>query len=65
MLTLTGDTGGSTEAGVGVVGADLRSARRYVRVVATPDLSAADTDTASIDAVAVLYGADELPVAAA
>lgn len=65
VLTLAGATGGATEAGVGVLGADLRSARRYLRVVATPDLSAADTDTAGIDAVAILCGADELPVAAA
>jgi hypothetical protein len=64
VLTLTGGAGGSTEAGIGVVGVDLRSADRYIRVVATPDLSASGTDTASVDAVCVLTGGDVLPVTA-
>lgn len=64
VLTLVGGTGGTTEAGVGVIGGDLRTARRYVRVVVTPDLDATATDTASVDAVCVLSGADELPAAA-
>lgn len=63
VLTLTGGAGGTTETGVGVVGLDLAFAQRYLRVVATPDLSAADTDTATIFGLAVFGGAEALPAA--
>lgn len=56
ILTLTGAGGGSTETGVGVLGFDLSRARKYVRIQATPDLSATGTDTASIMGVAIFGG---------
>jgi len=55
ILTLTSAAGG-TEVGVGTLGYDLSRARRYVRIQATPDLSATGTDTASICGVAVFGG---------
>ncbi len=55
ILTLT-SSGGSTEKGVGRIGADLRQANRYIRVTVTPDLSATGTDTATLTAVAVFGG---------
>lgn len=60
-LTLTGGTGGSTERGAAKIGFDLRNARRYVRVQVTPDLSAANTDTAAINAAAILANPDLAP----
>lgn len=57
VLTLTGGAGGSTEIGVGRIGADLISSDlNYIRLKATPDLDAANTDTAIISGVAV-FGA--------
>lgn len=56
ILTLTGAGGGSTETGVGVLGYDLSRARKYVRIQATPDLSATGTDTASIVGIALFGG---------
>jgi hypothetical protein len=55
-LTLTGDTGGSTERGVLQVNANLQPAERYVRLSFTPDLSAGGVDTAAISAVAAMSG---------
>jgi len=59
----TGDTGGSTETGAVKLTFDLTEADRYVRIQFTPDLSAANTDTAKLAAAYVLGGAVELPVA--
>lgn len=59
----TGQTGGSTEKGVVKLACDLSSAKRYVRLDFTPDLSAANTDTASIVGAMVLAGFDRLPAA--
>ena len=42
---------------------DLRGARQYVRAQITPNLSAANTDTALIDASLVLGGATVYPAA--
>jgi hypothetical protein len=36
-------------------------AKRYIRVKATPDLSASGTDTAAISGVVVFGGQDSLP----
>lgn len=54
VLTLTGGGGGSTELGVGRIGVDLIQANvNYIRIKMTPNLSAANTDTAEVSAVAV------------
>lgn len=54
VLTLTGAAGGSTEHGVGRIGVDLiQSNVNFIRLKATPDLDAANTDTAIVAAVAV------------
>lgn len=54
-------TGAGTVTGVFEVGVSLRGARRYVRLNFTPDLSAANTDTAALSAVIVFAGANRLP----
>lgn len=63
LLTLTGETGGTTERGIAKLGIDLTKVKRHIRVQFTPELSASGTDTATLYAVAVLAGAAELPVA--
>lgn len=55
-LSATGTNTGSCK-----VGADLTGAKRYIRVAVTPDLSATGTDTATIFAVALFGGLQELP----
>jgi hypothetical protein len=40
---------------------DLQGAKQYVRIKFTPDLSAANTDTAALAAVAVFGGSQVLP----
>ena len=57
----TGPTGGGTVNGVSNHGVDIAGTRRYIRTQITPDLSAADTDTADISAVWILAGADRTP----
>jgi len=58
----TGPTGGGTLTDVlEIAGADLSSARRYVRLLFTPDLSAASADTARVGAIFNLAGFDRLP----
>ncbi len=42
-------------------GADLSGAKLYVRLVATPDLSRANTDTAVLTAVLIMGGKEKLP----
>ncbi len=59
ILTLIGADGGSTETGGAKLGINLAEAQRYVRFVYTPDLSAADTDTAKVSAIYVLTSASE------
>ena len=56
----TGGNGGTTQRGVVRLGADLKSAYRYVRFDWTADLSAANTDTLSAIATATLAGFDRL-----
>lgn len=57
----TGPAGGGTVTGVYERNVSLRGAKRYVRVNFTPDLSAANTDTAALSAVLVTGGAERLP----
>jgi hypothetical protein len=54
-------TGSGTIEGIFEVNASLRGARRYVRLLYTPDLSRAGTDTAAIAGVAAFGGAERLP----
>ncbi|MFG1205578.1 hypothetical protein [Xanthobacter flavus] len=61
VLTLTGATGGSTERGAAKIGTSLEYAKRYIRVSINPDLDAANTDTATVDAVAIFGGSARLP----
>lgn len=57
VLTLTGGSGGTTELGVGRIGADLIQENvNFIRIKMTPNLSAANTDTAEVSAVAVFSG---------
>lgn len=60
----TGGSGGSTETGVVEFDFDLQTAKQYVRMQFTPDLSASGTDTAEIAAIYVLGGSNENPVTA-
>jgi hypothetical protein len=55
-------TGGGTVTFTGKIGVDLTACRQYVRVKATPNLTASGTDTATVFGVAVLGGGNELPV---
>lgn len=61
-VVATGGTGGSTEVGTIELDFDLASAERYVRSQITPDLSAANTDTAIIWATWVFFGAGRGPM---
>ncbi|MGK7663370.1 hypothetical protein [Marinovum algicola] len=61
VVLATGDTGGSTEAGIAEIDLNLLAAGRYVRADLTPDLSASGTDTAALAAVVVCGGMDRLP----
>jgi len=56
-------TGAGTVRGAVAAGVNLSSAYRYIRVTHTPDLSAANTDTAKTLAAAVFAGMPELPAA--
>lgn len=60
LLTLTGGAGGSTETGAAVLGCNLAEAERHVRFKPTPNLSAANTDTAEIGVAYVLTSPSEL-----
>ena len=63
LLTLTGQSGGSTEKDVAKIGVNLALTDiNAVRVNVTPDMSATGTDTAKIGGiVAVFGGLDQLP----
>jgi hypothetical protein len=63
-VVATGESGGTTEKGVVEFDFNLLTADRYIRIQFTPDLSAANTDTAEIAAVYVLGGGVENPVTA-
>lgn len=60
-VVATGPSGGGTVTGTFEVSLNLRGAGRYVRANFTPDLSAANTDTAALSAVLVTGGANRLP----
>jgi hypothetical protein len=57
----TGPGGGGTVPGQITRAINLKGAKRYVRVNFTPDLSAANTDTARAGAVLAFGGANRLP----
>lgn len=61
VVVATGPSGGGTVTGTFEVDLNLAGAGRYIRANFTPDLSAANTDTAALSAVVVLGGADRLP----
>lgn len=52
----TGGTGGSTETGTFEMDVDLAGAKKFIRAQVTPDLSAANTDTAAWHMDYVFYG---------
>ncbi len=54
-------TGAGTFTGQFEANVSLRGAGRYVRLNFTPDLSAANTDTAALSAVLAFGGANRLP----
>ena len=60
-VVATGPAGGGTVTGCHEINVSLAGAGRYVRVNVTPDLSAANTDTAAISGVVVFGGANRLP----
>lgn len=61
QVVATGPAGGGTVTGTFQVDVPLSGAGRYVRLNFTPNLSAANTDTAAVSAVFVLGGSDRLP----
>jgi hypothetical protein len=68
FATLEDSTGSVIATGVKTAVSDCKSysvnlagAKRYIRVKATPDLSASGTDTAAISGVVVFGGQDSLP----
>lgn len=61
QVVATGPVGGGTVTGTFEANVSLAGAGRYVRVNFTPNLSAANTDTAALSAVMVFGGADRLP----
>lgn len=61
-VVATGGGGGTTEVGTIELDFDLSSAERYVRSQITPDLSAGSTDTATVWATWVFFGADKSPM---
>ena len=57
LLTLTGPSGGGTVRGVARIGSSLlKKDCNYIRVKATPNLSAANTDTAVLGAGVAVFG---------
>ena len=56
LVAATGGTGGSTETGTFEMDIDLSGAREFIRAQVTPDLSAANTDTAAWHMDYVLFG---------
>lgn len=56
VLTLTGESGGTTERGVYKLDVDLSSLDKYIRIQLLPELNATGTDTAVCSAVCLLGG---------
>lgn len=61
-VVATGGAGGTTESGTIELDFDLAAAEQYVRSQITPDLSAGATDTATVTAVWVFFGAQKGPM---
>lgn len=61
-VVATGPSGGGTVTGTFEANISLAGAGRYVRPQFTPNLSAANTDTAALSSVIVFGGAERLPV---
>lgn len=61
VVVATGPSGGGIVTGTLELDAAIMGAGRYVRANFTPELSAADTDTAALSSVLVFGGADRLP----
>lgn len=61
QVVATGPGGGGTVTGTFEANVPLAGAGRYVRLNFTPNLSAANTDTAALSAVIVFGGMDRLP----
>lgn len=60
LLTLTGDTGGSTETGTARMGCDVvRKDITHIRCQVTPDLNNTATDTAVIGAGVAVFGGND------
>lgn len=57
----TGQSGGEAVSGVVELHFDLTEAERYIRIQSTPNLSAANTDTARVTTMIVLGGYQNLP----
>lgn len=60
-VVATGPNGGGTVDGQASVNVELSGAQRFVRFDWTPNLSAANTDVATLLGAAVLGGFDKLP----
>lgn len=61
VVVATGPSGGGTVTGTFEANVPMMGAGRYVRLNFTPNLSAANTDTAALAAAIVFGGADRLP----
>ena len=61
-VPMFGPTGGGTVTGTFEVDLNISAAGQYVRAKFTPDLSAADTDTAALSGVLVFGGTDRVPL---
>ncbi|MEB3421735.1 hypothetical protein ACFSDD_17785 [Salipiger marinus] len=61
VVAATGPTGGGTVTGCLALDVKLRAGGRYVRCNYTPNLSAANTDTAALSALLICGGMDRLP----
>ena len=59
FVTLDNEVVLATAKGVVSRNFSLRAAKKYIRLVVTPDMSASDTDTASIGGTVVLTGSDK------
>ncbi len=62
IVVATGATGGSTVTGTFELDVDLAGAREFVRAQVTPNLSAANTDTASWHMDFVFFGDHREPI---
>lgn len=61
-VVATGPGGGGTVNGVARLNVNLSGARQWIRAQFTPNLSAANTDTARVSAVWIFGGSTEYPM---